>query len=189
MVRRAPRAADTPSLRLHSLARLPQPDQRACPALRAWSVVCLCRKLCSLGWALLLVRLHAGGDQKKGGPLELHNFWRGDRRRACCPRGLACCQPVCSGGRCAARHDRGPEHLPHEDDGRHHTTALRAPQPLSNQMLRAHGRDRGLTRAPLPSQAPPPYQPPPPQQRESVLQPRQPQAPAGGAMVDSAPQS
>ena len=40
-----------------------------------------------------------------------------------------------------------------------------------------------------PPYAPPPYQPPPPQQRESVLQPRQPQAPAGGAMVDSAPQS
>ena len=36
-------------------------------------------------------------------------------------------------------------------------------------------------------QTPPPYQPPP--QQQPVFQPRQPQAPAGGLMVDSAPQS
>ena len=42
---------------------------------------------------------------------------------------------------------------------------------------------------PTPSQAPPPYQPPPPQQRESVLVLRQQEALAGGAMVDSTPQS
>ena len=122
--------------------------------------------------------------------MELHHFWRGDRRRACCPRGLACCQPVRSGWRCAASHDRGPEHLPDEDDGRHLATALRAPQPRSNQMRRAHGHDTWLTSltwAPSPSQAPPPYQPPP--QQQPVFQPRQPQAPGGGIMVDSAPQS
>ena len=77
----------------------------------------------------------------------------------------------------------------HEDDGRQHATALRAPSPRSNQMRRAHGSDRRLTWAPTPSQAPPPYQPPPPQQRESVLVLRQQEALAGGAMVDSTPQS
>ena len=116
----APSAA--PSLSMPGSQRLSSAGlclSRPPPALTGPTHLSLYRRqLCRVGRSLLLVRLHARLAEKKGGPLELDNLWRCDRRRPRRARRLAGSQPIRCCRRYPTRHDRGAQHLPDAYDGR-----------------------------------------------------------------------